>query len=237
MKKIILISAIVSLLISFGCSSEPETTNSAVNTAVNAPANTAIAETEPEIDVNTPFVPSENPKDDLLNSTKRLQAYNAWSATLTNDALPEMKTELEYIKPDRYRVKNADSEIVVIGSDAYARQGGDWEMLPEDIGAQINEMKKNFNAEGMKAIKEINKSATEKLNGKDATVYTYSIEPDEKTVENLTKVWIANDSGLPLKIVVETENAGQKQKVTTVYDYTKQVKIEAPEIKEMPEKN
>ena len=87
-------------------------------------------------------------------------------------------------------------------------------MLPEDIGAQINQMKKNFNAEGMKAIKEVKKSATEKLNGKDATVYTYSIEPNEQTVENSTRVWIANDSGLPLQIIVETENAGQKQKVT-----------------------
>ena len=68
------------------------------------------------------FVPSENPKDDLLNSTNRLQAYHSWAATLQNDAMPEMKTELEYIKPDRYRVKNAGSEIVVIGSDAYAKQ-------------------------------------------------------------------------------------------------------------------
>ena len=194
--------------------------------------------TEPEIDVSGPFVPSENPKDDLLNSTNRLQAYDSWAATLQNDLMPELKTELEYVKPDRYRVKNAGSEIVVIGSDAYARQdGGEWEMLPEDIGAQINQMKKNFNAEGMKAIKEVKKSATEKLNGKDATVYTYSIEPNEQTVENSTRVWIANDSGLPLKIVVETENAGKKQKVTTIYDYTKEVKIEAPEIKELPEKN
>ena len=197
MKKYIYIIFIVSIFVSFGCSSEPETTNTAVNTApANAPVNT-----EPAIDVSGPFTPSENPKDDLLNSTQRLQAYDAWAATLQNDAMPELKTELEYVKPDRYRVKNADSEILVIGSDAYARQdGGEWEMLPEDIGAQINQMKKNFNAEGMKAIKEVTKSAVEKLNGKDATVYTYSIEPNEQTVENSTA------SGLPMTAVCRSKS-------------------------------
>lgn len=217
-----------------GCSSAPENANTAVNTAANAPANAPVAETKPEIDVNAPFVPSADPKDDLLNSTKRLQAYDAWAATLENDAMPDMKTELEYVKPDRYRIKNPVSEIVVVGSDAYAKEGGGWEKLPEDIGAQINEMKKNFDAEGVDAIKEVKKTGTETIGGREATIYTYSIEEDADTVKNVTRVWIANDNGLPLKIEVETENAGKKQTVTTTYNYKKPVKIEAPQVGEAP---
>lgn len=222
------------MLVSFGCSSETETTNTAVNTAVNAPANT-VAETEPEIDVNAPFVPSAEPKNDLLNSTKRLQAYDAWSATLENNLIPEMKTELEYSKPDRYRIKNPVTEVIVIGSDGYIKEQGKWKKIPEDIGAQIEAMKKTFNAESMKAIKEVTKSETEKLDGKDAILYTYSIEPGPNTPNNSTKVWIAKDSGLPLKIIVETVNADATQRVTTAYDYKKQVKIEAPKVVEETE--
>lgn len=232
MKKYIFIVFIVSLLVSFGCSSSSsptENANTAVNTAVNAPANT-VAEAEPEFDANAPFKPSENPKDDLLNSTKRLQAHDAWSATLENNLMPEMKTELEYVKPDRYRIKNQVSEIIVIGKDAYGKQSGKWQKLPEDIGAQIELMKKNFNAEGMKAITEVTKSATEKVGDKEATVYTYSINAGANPVKNSTQVWIANDSGLPLKIMVETQNADATQRVTTNYNYTKPVKIEAPQI-------
>ena len=211
-----------------------ENANTAINAAVNAPANT-VAETEPEIDVNAPFVPSENPKDDLLNSTKRLQAYNAWAATLVNNLMPEMKTELEYSKPDRYRIKNPVTEVIVIGSDGYIKEQGKWKKIPEDIGAQIEAMKKSFNAESMKTIKEVSKSEGEKIDGQDAILYTYSIQPGANTPKNSTKVWIAKDSGLPLKIIVETENADATQRVTTAYDYKKQVKIEAPKTVEETE--
>jgi hypothetical protein len=216
------------ILISFGCSSETETTNTTVNTAANAPVNSA-PEPEPEIDVSAPFVPSANPKDDLLNSTKRLQAYDSWSATLENNLFPEMKTELEYLKPDRYRIKNPISEVIAIGSNGYIKEKGKWRKIPEDIGAEIEASKKSFNAESMKTIKEVSKSDAEKIDGKDVILYTYSIAPGPNTPNNSTKVWIAKDSGLPIKIIVETENADATQRVTTTYNYTKQVKIEAPE--------
>lgn len=233
MKKYIYIIFIVLIAISFGCSSEPENANTAVNTVANAPVTNSAP--EPEIDVNAPFVPSANPKDDLLNSTKRLQAYDAWSATLENNLFPEMKTQLEYSKPDRYRIKNPVTEVIVIGSDGYIKEQGKWRKVPEDIGAQIEAMKKSFNAESMKTIKEVTKSDAEKINGKDALLYTYSIEPGPNTPRNSTKVWIAKDSGLPLKIIVETENADATQIVTTTYDYEKQVNIEAPKAVEETE--
>lgn len=229
MSKYFFVSFIVLILISVGCSSETQNANTAVNTAVNAPANT-VTETLPEVDVNAPFVPSANPKDDLLNSTKRLQAHESWSATNVNDAMPEVKTVFEFSAPDRYHIKNDLTEIIAIGSDSYVKEDGEWKKVPEDIGAQIEEMKNTFNAEGMKAIKEVKKTGTEKIGGKDATIYEYSVAPDANSVKRSTKVWIANDSGFPLKIVVEVENAGEKQKVTTTYDYSKPVKIEAPEI-------
>ncbi|MEO6589581.1 MAG: hypothetical protein ABIP06_09775, partial [Pyrinomonadaceae bacterium] len=212
-------------------------TNKAVNTAnnaVNTMANT-VAEPMPEIDISQPFTPGEDPKNDLLSSTMRLQAHDAWSATLENNLMPEMKTELEYLKPDRYRIKNPVSEVIVIGSDAYVKEKGFWKKIPEDIGAQINAMKKSFNAESMKALKEVKKIGTEKIGGKDATIYTYSVTAGENTPPNSTKVWIAGD-GLPLKIVVETQNADATQIVTTKYDYDKKIKIEAPEVKDEPVK-
>lgn len=225
---------IVSVLISVGCSSsEKETTDKAANKAANTTAN-IVAETAPEIDISQPFTPGEDPKNDLLGSTMRLQAHDAWSATLENDQMPEIKTGLEYSKPDRYRIKTPVSEIIVVGSDAYVRENGVWKKIPEDIGAQINAMKKSFNAESLKALKDVKKVGTEKIDGKDATIYTYSIEAGANTPPNSTKTWIAKD-GLPLKIVVETRNADSKQIVTTRYDYNKKIRIEVPEVREVPE--
>lgn len=238
MNKYIYIVFIALIAISFGCSSETEkNTNTEVNTAANAPATNDVAEDPlPDIDVNAPFVPSENPKDDLISSTKRLQEHDSWSATLTNNLFPEMPTEFEFIKPDRYRIKNPVNELVIIGSDAYAKGKDGWEKLPDDVGAEIEQQRKNFNAAGMKNIKEVNKAGEEKFNGKDALIYTYSSEPEPNTPKNSTKVWVDKATGLPLKIIVETQNADATQRVTTTYNYEKKVKIEAPEIKENPQK-
>lgn len=214
------------IFVSVGCSSK-ETTNT-TNTAANAPANATVAEKEPEFDPNAPFTPSANPKDDLLNSTKRLQAAESWSATLQSNLFPEAKTELEYVKPDRYHIKNSLSEVIVIGKDGYGKQGGKWEKLDEDFGAMIEQMKKSFNSDSMKAINEVKKTGTEKIDNKEATVYEYSIG-GQNVLQNTTKVWIAAD-GLPLRTVVETQQTDAVQRVTTSYNYDKPVKIEAPQV-------
>lgn len=227
MNKFIFTFLAVLLFVSFGCSSN-ETANTTTNSAANAPANTAVAEKEPEIDISAPFTPSANPKDDLLNSTKRLQGAEAWTATLQSNLFPEMKTELKYAKPDRYHIKNAQSEVILIGKDGYGKQGGKWEKINEDFGALIEQMKKNFNAESMKSINEVKKTGTEKIGSKEATIYEYSIGGNN-VMQNTTKVWIASD-GLPLRTVVETQQPDAIQRVTTEYSYDKPVKIEAPQI-------
>lgn len=227
MNKFIITFFAISLFVSFGCSSN-ETANTKTNSA-NAPTNTAVVEKEPEFDANAPFTPSANPKDDLLNSTKRLQAHEFWSATLQSNLFPEMKTGLEYTKPDRYHIKNPNAEIIVIGKDGYGKSEGKWTKLEDDFGGLIDQMKKGFNAESMNAIKEVKKTGTEKIGGKDATIYEYAITGD-RMPQNSTKVWIANDSGLPLRTVVETAQTDATQRVTTDYNYDKPVKIEAPQI-------
>ncbi len=227
MKLFIFTIFIALVLIFIGCSSEPANTNTAANTPVNA-----APEPLPEIDVNAPFVPNADPKIDLLSSTKRLQSHESWSATSTNDAMPDFKTEMEFVAPDRYHIKNDLTEIIAIGSESYVKEEAGWKKVDEDIGAEIKEMQKSFNAEGMKTIREVTKTGTEKIGDKDATIYEYTVEPGPETFKRTTRVWIANDSGLPLKIIIETENAGQKQKQTTVYDYDKKINIEAPKVKE-----
>lgn len=229
MNKFIFTFFAFSLFISFGCGSKETTNTTTTNSATNAPTTNTVAEKEPEFDATAPFTPSANPKDDLLNSTKRLQAHESWSATLESNLYPEVKTQLEFAKPDRYRINNQTTEIIVIGKDAYGRQNNKWQKLPADIGAEIEQMKKGFNADSMKAIKEVKKVGTEKLGGKDANIYEYSISGD-KIVQNSTKVWIASDSGLPLKTVVETQQTDATQRQTTTYNYDKPVKIEAPQI-------
>jgi hypothetical protein len=88
----------------------------------------------------------------------------------------------------------------------------------------IKSQTQNATAEAVKTLKDVQIVGKEKLNGRDVTVYSH------KNGDITTRVWIANDTGMQLKNEIEATIEGRTQKQTTVYDYDKPVKIEAPKL-------
>ncbi len=127
-----LILAVFSLL-AFGCSRTEEVKNTApVNApAANAPANASTNTSTVKEEV---YTSGANPRADLISATQRLQKLTQWSARITSETMPEANAEMEYVAPDRYRIKKADGEVVVIGNDSYSNEDGKWEKLEDDIG-------------------------------------------------------------------------------------------------------
>lgn len=221
MKRILILTAFA--LAAFGCSRTEEVKNTApVNApAANAPAN---AETNTTTVKEESYTSGANPRADLISATQRLQKLKQWSARITSETMPEANAEMEYIAPDRYRIKKADGEVVVIGNDSYSNEDGKWEKLEDDIGEFIREQTRAGIEEGVKNLQNVEIVGKDKVNGKDATVYRH------KFGDITTKVWIGTESGLQLKNEVEANVGGTIQKQTTVYDYDKKVSIEAPKI-------
>lgn len=221
MKRILILTALA--FAAFGCSRTEEVKNAAPVNAppVNAPAN---AETNTTTVKEESYTSGANPRADLISATQRLQKLTQWSARITSETMPEANAEMEYIAPDRYRIKKADGEVVVIGNDSYSKEDGKWEKLEDDIGEFIREQTRAGIEEGVKNLQNVEIVGKDKVNGKDATVYRH------KFGDITTKVWIGTESGLQLKNEVEANVGGTIQKQTTVYDYDKKVSIEAPKI-------
>jgi len=221
MKRIIFLAALA--LIAAGCGTSNEVKNT-VTTANVAPANTQTntATTEPVKEET--FTGGVNPRADLISATQKLQKVTFWSAKITSETTPEANAEMQFVAPDRYRIKKADGEVVVIGNDSYSNEEGKWEKLDDDIGEFIRTQTRTGIEEGVKNLKDVQIVGKEKVNGKDATVYTH------KFGDITTKVWIGTESGLQLKNEVEANVGGKIEKQTTVYDYDKKVTIEAPKI-------
>ncbi len=220
MKNILILMAIA--LILSGCTKKEEVKNTAVTAP---PANTAAKtpETVEAVKEET-YTAGVNPRADIISATQKLQKMESWSAKISSETTPEANAEMEYIAPDRYRIRKTDGEVIVIGNDSYENQNGKWTKLDDNIGAVINSQTKAGIAEAVKNLKEVQIVGKEKLNGRDTTVYSH------KVGEATTKIWIASDSGLQLKNEVEANIGGQKQKQTTVYDYDKKFNIEAPKV-------
>jgi hypothetical protein len=217
MKKVLILTAIALISAACGNTSTTEVKNTSNTTVTNTQA---MVETPRE----STFTSGANPREDIISATQKLQKMDSWSAKISSETALESNAEMEYIAPDRYHIKKTDGEIIVIGSDSYENQKGKWTKLDDNIGAVINSQTKAGIAEAIKNLKDVQIVGKEKFNGKDATVYMH------KAGEVTTKIWIAADSGLQLKNEVEANIGGQLEKQTTVYDYDKKFKIEAPKI-------
>ena len=220
MKRILILTTIA--LVLSGCTKTEEVKNTAVNAP---PANTATKtqETSEPVKEET-YTAGVSPRADIISATQKLQKLSSWAAKISSETTPEANAEMEYIAPDRYRIKKTDGEVIVIGGDSYENQNGKWTKLDDNIGAVINSQTKAGIAEAVKNLKDVQIVGKEKFNGKDTTVYSH------KVGEATTKIWIASDSGLQLKNEVEANIGGQMVKQTTVYDYDKKFKIEPPKI-------
>jgi hypothetical protein len=219
MKRILILAAFA--LTFAGCSGTNEIKNPAtVNApAANAPANTTAEPLKEEV-----YTSGANPRADLISAAQKRQKLPFWSARITSETNAAVNAEMFYVAPDRYHFKLPNGEVIVIGSDSFSNEDGTWKKGDEGAGEYIKEQITTGMNEGAKTLKDVQIVGKEKVGGKDATVYAH------KFGDISTKVWIGTESGLELKNEVEANIGGAMQKQTTVYDYEKPVKIEAPKI-------
>lgn len=218
MKRILILTTLA--FAAFGCGKSDEIKNTAnAPSALNAPANTA-----PEPVKEETYTAGANPRADLISAAQKRQKLPFWSAKVTSETNPAVYAEMKYLAPDRYHFKLPDSELIVIGDDSYSMEEGKWKKGEEEAGENIKEQITTGITQGARGLKEVQIVGKEKVNGRDATVYLH------KSGDVTTKVWLASDSGLELKNEIEVKSGGTMQKQTTVYDYEKPVKIEAPKI-------
>ncbi len=170
------------------------------------------------------FTAGANPREDVISAAQKLQKLPFWSARITSATTPEVNAEMEYTAPDRFHMKDAKGEVIVIGNDSYSFNNGKWEKSEEDIGQAVGAQIKSGLEAGIKNLKDVRIVGREKFDGKDATVYSHKI--GDETI----KIWIANDSGLQLKNEVETNLGGKSLQITRIYDYDKKVSINAPKV-------
>jgi hypothetical protein len=143
----------------------------------------------------------------------------SWKAQIHDESDPSSDATFEYVAPNKYHIKSADVEAIVIGGDTYAKMGPTWTKIssggdtgpffdPEDLKDSIDE------AKGAK----VTKGGKDKVNGKDCQIYNIQ-ETDGTTSE----VCAANN--LPVRIV---EDDGESKSTITFTDFNVDFDIKAP---------
>ena len=117
-------------------------------------------------------------------------------------------------------------EIIYIGTDSYMKTGDKWLKMPGS-GASIPNLRDSFTEAGLKTLADIKFEGEDTVDGKPAMAYSYKNVTPVGAYPFTSKIWISQQSGLPLKIYVEYSN-GMLKNMTVNYDTESPVSIEAP---------
>ncbi len=173
-----------------------------------------------------------DPKEAVTSAYKKFQALNFYhSLTATKTGQATVQTELDFNAPDKYWIKNnisgSKSEVIVIGNESFSRLNeGKWTKMPDGQMSSM-EMRKTMSDAAVAQMKDFEFVGKESLNGKDTFVYKFK---STYGGDSTSKVWIAADSGLPMKVETEGNFSGTNLNISIIYDYDKDAKIETPKV-------
>lgn len=175
---------------------------------------------------------STDPKEAISAAFKKFQGVSFYhSITTTKNAQATVQTETDFNAPDKYWIKNSvvgsKSEVIVIGNESFSRLSeGKWTKMPENQ-MSATEMRKTMSEAAVAGMKDFEFVGKESLNGKDAFVYKFK---NTYGGESSSKIWIAVDSGLPMRVDTEGNFGSTNMNISIIYDYEKETKIETPKI-------
>lgn len=173
-----------------------------------------------------------DPKADVIAASRKFIDLKSFSAKMDGVGQTEIKSQVDYVAPDRFHVKylagtGAGMEMIMIGNQTYMKTGGSWSKMPGNTNSTIPTLRDSFTGEGLKTLSDVKYEGSDAVDGKSALVYTYKNVTPKGDFPFTSRMWVAKDTGLPMKIVVDYTNGVLKQ-MTVNYDTESPVTIEPP---------
>jgi hypothetical protein len=233
MKNNLLIPLLILAVVALGCSSLREMAGS--NSPPAANQENQPAETAPLDEPSSPataYSPSGDPRADIEKLGQRFLSAKSFRARMESIGGGPVTSEVDFVAPDRFHLRTAtpageEVDVIIIGKTTYMKADDKWQKVPMDIGSMIPNFRDAFNREGMKGMKDVKFEGEDIAEGKAAYRYSYIGQAPQGGVEFSSKLWIAKDTGYPVKIVADYKT-GEMKSMTIVYDYETPLSIEPP---------
>lgn len=138
-------------------------------------------------------------------------------------------TQAEIQLPDRLRIVVGEmGQVVMIGPDTYSEQNGQWSRISTagSLGNIMEQLVPDLDA----VVQDASSMGTETLDGRVCDVYGYGSSQDlgSGKVAVTVKLWVARDTGLPLRQTVSGDDHAMAASLTSDFGYDGTVSIEAP---------
>jgi len=169
------------------------------------------------------------PKDDLHAAFAKFLQAKSFRASVTDVKNGGVVSTMEFVAPDRYRIKPAKGpQSLVVGDTMYLDMNGKLTPMPvPGIGEKVAQYRnKDFLAE-VESGMTVQALGDETVDGEAAKVYAYTVT---KPLKSDAKTWISQKSGLPIQI--ESTGSFMGHTATTRVRYSgfddPSIRIDAP---------
>lgn len=184
--------------------------------------------------------PSGSDALNLLTSAMQAQlAAKSWRTVMTfDDGGKVLATTLEFVAPGSlHMITGPGQETIIVKEGSYQKdKTGTWQKSPVDMSSIVTTILDPKNAQDLLKDVTIDKLkfvGPDLIGGKPTWVYQYATQAKvgDQTINSTAKVWIGVLDKLPYKLEGESDsvvNKGGKTKITIIYEYGPNIKIEAP---------
>jgi hypothetical protein len=172
-----------------------------------------------------------DPKASVAEAARKLYALKALSGNIDAVGETSFKQHVEYAAPDRYRYSYVDgtgaaTEMIIIGDQSYIKEGDSWKQTAAGQSSPPT-LRNSFSDEVMKTLSDVKFEGEQTVDGKPTLVYSYKAMMLVGNFPVAAKMWVAKNSGLPMKSYVENPSAVVKN-MTVTFDTESPVTIEPP---------
>lgn len=178
-----------------------------------------------------PLAALAGPKEDILAAHQKMLEKGKFRITGTTTSKKNTTAlwmEVEW--PDRYHMRNADAEFIIVPGRTFMKQGNQWMPFPMDMSNMIRHLTPEAMRQGYEAMRDVQDLGTEDVDGRPARVYAYATSGEIMGIrsDSRVKLWIDADSGLVVKQVVDGEAMRIPSTTEQRYEYDPSIAIRAP---------
>ncbi|AVP97825.1 hypothetical protein C7S18_11730 [Ahniella affigens] len=132
--------------------------------------------------------------------------------------------------PNRFHMKNPDSEMIILPQGTWMNAGGNWMKMPMDMSKMIQQYTPDAIKAGMDGIRAVSFLGESDVNGKNCKQYRYDFDSKVMGIRSTGTATISLDAstGFPVRMETTGEAMGQKSSTVVDYEYDPTIRITAP---------
>jgi hypothetical protein len=186
----------------------------------STPADPAVAATAPAnavADTAASLNPLSSPEDEVKASMDKFLKAKSFHAVMTMEGARGMTNEMDFVAPDRYRMKMPVGTQVIIGDTMYMQADGRSMKVPLPKGT-LSQWRDPLKIEENKAGLSVEALGSDSVEGQAAKKYLVrntQPEPNQPGPNEFT-FWIGSD-GLPLQLLHQGQAEGKPYSMTLRY--------------------